>query len=585
MAYVDPIDLDLFKLGDLGTLQARDVTDAIVSFSTSLSISGSSEVKVGIVDPDFAMASANYFQIRRDIFYRNLWFEIAAVETMRSESIHPLYNLECRSKGVQLMKRDKKPEAYRGMSGFEFAKKVAKDFKLNFVGQQATKKQSVVKGKSKDADDSVWTVLQSLASEQQFICFESEGTLFFCSEKFLLGKWGSEKYKFGEARFIPFFWPETDDPVFLEARDQYQIIDQPNIRRSDDDIRAAEGTMLVDRLNGVHLRPGMTIWLGGIPDFESFYIITDVSFEEGVPDPVQVSFRVPLDPKKESISTKGTKASTTTTGNTGQSNAIGNPPSDPGNPTGSGQTRFLTAKEAKAYTADALSRLNYKGSNGNLINGAVQRAVNQLNNKVPLAEIEKRINQTPAVTVSEKSIIFKIYSYYALGFPATALGVAGGVNDSVVAEKKTDLEYNYKPDTANKTPDSSTTRPPGSQASTSNFEQSTSTLTGVGSLPQQVTKEIKEFVKTRSRGLVQSEIDLVTQLALQDAVLIYKISATGQKISKYAYFYNLAKTDPKYSVAMRRLRYQAIRIKAVYSQIDRAISESDLVNAGAFAQV
>ena len=142
MAYVDPIDLDLFKLGDLGTLQARDVTDAIVSFSTSLSISGSSEVKVGIVDPDFAMASANYFQIRRDIFYRNLWFEIAAVETQRSESIHPLYNLECRSKGVQLMKRDKKPEAYRGMSGFEFAKKVAKDFKLNFVGQQATKKLS-----------------------------------------------------------------------------------------------------------------------------------------------------------------------------------------------------------------------------------------------------------------------------------------------------------------------------------------------------------------------------------------------------------------------------------------------------------
>ena len=41
------------------------------------------------------------------------------------------------------------------------------------------------------------------------------------------------------------------------------------------------------------LRPGMTIYVDGVPTFEDFYLITDVSFDHMSTTPVQISFRKP----------------------------------------------------------------------------------------------------------------------------------------------------------------------------------------------------------------------------------------------------------------------------------------------------
>lgn len=305
MAAFIPIDNNLIKIGDLSTNEMRDVSQQILNFEVSLTMDGASELTIEILDVDFSFAKANYFQVRRDVSYQDMRFEIAVVDVSRSESVHPVYRLSCRNKNVQMMKRDKSPEAYRATSASEYAKLVAKRFNMNAFVEDTTKKQSIVKGRSSKADESVWDVLQRSANDAQFVCFETNNVLFFCSQQFLLNKWGDPRYKFGSATFIPFGWPDPNDEAFPGAKERYVLMDMPTFRRSDDDPMDAEGELVVERTNGRLLRPGMTIWVGGIPDFEAVYLITAVEFSEGVPDPVRLQFRSPIEPDEDQSSNTG----------------------------------------------------------------------------------------------------------------------------------------------------------------------------------------------------------------------------------------------------------------------------------------
>jgi hypothetical protein len=306
MASFDPIDKDLFQIGDIATDQMRDISEFVTSFDVSFSMDASSELSIEILDPDFKFGGANYFQIRRDILYNRNIFEIAAVEVSGSQSEHPLYRIQARNKGVQMMKRDKTPEAYRGISSSDYARTVAKKFNLDVVIEETTKKQSIVKGRSGKNDESVWDVLQRSANDAQFVCFEVDGILFFCSQQFLLGKWGDPKYKYGDATFIPYGWPEPNETAFPGAGSKYVLIDLPQVRRSDDNPMDSEGSINVERTNGRLLRPGMTVTLNGIPDFEALYLITSVDFSEGTPDPVRIGLRTPVKPTEDQKRNTGT---------------------------------------------------------------------------------------------------------------------------------------------------------------------------------------------------------------------------------------------------------------------------------------
>jgi hypothetical protein len=561
MRFFDPIDINLFNLGDLPTFSSRDVTSAITTFSVDFSLSGSSQLAVGLIDPNFAMASANYFQIRRDIYYRSERFEISAVETSPSESIHPLYNLECRSKYVQLMKRDKKPEAYRGMSAYNFAAAIADRYKMNFVGERTTKKQAIVKGKSNNSDDSVWTVLQSLASEQQFVCFESVGTLFFCSEKFLLGKWGDERFTYGDLKFIPFFWPETTDPVFASAKDKYILMDQPTVRRSDDDIKAADGSMLVDRVNGTILRPGMTIYLGGIPDFEGLYLITDVSFQEGSPEPVQVQFRTPVDPKKENISSSRASGGTSAAGaGTNQPFTLGRLPA-------------LNAAGSQRYTVQALSKMQYSGRNSNIIIKAVTAAVGKLNLKQPIADIERFLREYPGLSLAEREIAKNIYVHYALGLPDSAFAVAGGQSSTALLEKNLQYEAAYTTRATNPTPTNRSSTVTADTAS-----RTAEALTGPGAttrniiptqpLPSSVATNINSYLtKNKPSSVTAAQLTDIKGEVYDKAVSMWKKSRSG-RVSDYKSLHK------SWSGVTSRFKYNALRQTSVFDVLVPAASSS-----------
>lgn len=431
MSYFAPINSDLFRIVGLGIAQQASFLNAVINIEASLTMSGSSEVSVTVVDPDFTFVTNNYFQIRRSVIYRGMEFEVAAVEVSRSEALHPQYTIQCRSKPVQLMKRDKGPEAYNGISGYDLAQRMASRYGFNFVGELSAKKQAIVKIQSTNTDESVWSALSGLASEQQFVFFESEKTLFFCSEKFLLGKWGDPSFAYGNFRVVPYIWPDPSPGVFPTAKDKYILMDIPTIRRSDDEITAASGSMVADRVNGVNLRPGMTVHIGGIPSFDGPYLITDVSFKEGVPDPVQVQFRTPVEPRPETTTSAGTPATSSRPPSSSSSSNQISPA--PGAPTAISQTE---TSRVRYYTATWLARTNYPGAETRAIMRSVLEAVRRRKTGSQLLSVLQYISGLQGISTSAKNLIREIFNGYMSGKNVNAIPLAGGISATKMSERR-----------------------------------------------------------------------------------------------------------------------------------------------------
>ena len=304
------IDSTLITLENLTTKEVGQIAEYITDFSVSYRIDGAAEISFSVIDPDFKMSQANYFQIRRNMVYRGQPYEIAAVEVGRGPGSSPQVTVQARSAFVQLMKRDKQPRALGSVSAYEFARLAANRFFLKFYGQSNPTTQSQFQVSSGNNDESIWDVLGRAASALQYVLFEADGTLFFASQSFLLGKLGIDTdpsniftsegsitaFGINNLQYVPFTYPTP------ETEKRFILLDMPRVRRSDNDPLEGAGSVVVDRRNGVNIRPGMTVGLRGMPNVDGLYLVTAVEVQEGVPDPVNVTFQTAVapDPKKVS---------------------------------------------------------------------------------------------------------------------------------------------------------------------------------------------------------------------------------------------------------------------------------------------
>jgi hypothetical protein len=132
--------------------------------------------------------NANYFQIRQKVKVAGEYFEIASLEVRQGAGGEEVL-MECRLTGVQKLKRDKGKAVYSGGSATSFAAERARTVGLSFFGENSTAKSSISRVRNDKADESTWNVMDRLAKDNQFLIFESDGRLFFCSQHFLLGKY------------------------------------------------------------------------------------------------------------------------------------------------------------------------------------------------------------------------------------------------------------------------------------------------------------------------------------------------------------------------------------------------------------
>jgi len=204
------------------------------------------------------------------------------------------------------MKRDRTPSKITG-TGTEFVKRAALKYGLKFWGQQTSKKQNITKAGGDKQAESLWEVIGKLAGDAKFVVFEVDGYLIFASEKYILHKWGADteerivtdkktkKKRIETWKYIPLQYPT----VTKGTPGYFFPLQWPTINLSDNDPFYGDGTMLLDRTNATQIRPGMTAYIGDVPNLNGYYLIESVSFTDRTPDPVTVRFRKPARGEKE----------------------------------------------------------------------------------------------------------------------------------------------------------------------------------------------------------------------------------------------------------------------------------------------
>jgi GTPase SAR1 family protein len=343
-----------FLLGivELSSEQAINISRAIQSVSVSFSMDLCPQVTVQLFDVNMKMLENNYFNVGREFVYKSsqyntltkpgmkkkntrhnvaapnlgeseleyniLMFELTSVSVSPGQGSSPSITLELRSRSVMQMKRDRKPGSITG-KGHVFVQQAARAYGITSYTETTQKDKKINKASTDKRADSLWDVLSSLASEAKFSIFEIDGILVFASMRNLYGRWGPEQFvglvydeKTNKRDFrLMNSWyvnyPYESGEGFLESRkvlinglaNDSELsrllvpLQCPTFRRSDSDIYQVEGSMSLDRHNAMVLRPGMTIYVDGVPTFEDFYLITEVSFEHMSTNPVQISFKKP----------------------------------------------------------------------------------------------------------------------------------------------------------------------------------------------------------------------------------------------------------------------------------------------------
>jgi len=302
-------------------LQA-DISTHVTQVSVSYSISLVSELSFDVVDVDLLMSRNNYFILGRDVIYEThtlgridsytgearpvqQLFEIADVTVSQGPGGSAVYSVKCYTKAVQQMKRDKKPGSIKG-NGSQYIRNAARKYGLDVYYEETSRAKTISKSSGSKQTESVWEVMLRLADDAKFVLFEVDGILVFASEKFLMHKWGTniryiektvadpktkkKKKKRLARRFIPLQWPNSGEG-YIGTPGYFRLIERPTFRKSANDPYAGEGSCSVERFNATQIRPGMTAYVGRVPNMSGYYLIDSVSFNEMVPDPVSVSFR------------------------------------------------------------------------------------------------------------------------------------------------------------------------------------------------------------------------------------------------------------------------------------------------------
>jgi hypothetical protein len=310
------------------------ILNNILSMKVSYSISAATAVTFEVVDPGFELTKNNYFQVGQTLVYRShntnalvtgsrpllgveayvgYLIEIADVEISQGQGNSPIVRVQCYTKAIQQMKRDRNPGAVKG-SGAQFVRNAAKKYGLGCIAQETSQSQNITQASGEDVADSLWDVISRLASESKdekknpFIVFEADGILYFGSQQWLMYKWGLDEYtqsvwnkklKKWEQRKRKVTYlhypPRLDSSGNVDKR--FVLNQLPTMHKSENDPMEGDGSCIVDRINGVRLRPGMTVNVGNVPWFTDDFLITSVDYDEMSPDPVAVRFATP--PRQE----------------------------------------------------------------------------------------------------------------------------------------------------------------------------------------------------------------------------------------------------------------------------------------------
>ena len=261
------------------------IIEAVTEFTIDLTSKGASQIKLGIVDWDFSILSTGLFRRRTPMTYGDLKMEIAVVETGDSPSPRGIQIIG-RSSGVQAFKRNKTTVVRRNLSPSDFLRIEAGLVGATVVAQPSPKRSSISRKSTDSQFESTWDVMSKLANELGYLFFEANNVFYFGQPTWFVTRTDATKHQ------IAFTMTETEENV------RFPVFGTPECRMSEDDLRAATVTLMLDRTNATTIRPGDLVEFSGVPTFEGDYIVSAVGWSVLKPgEPVSVSLETPIDPE------------------------------------------------------------------------------------------------------------------------------------------------------------------------------------------------------------------------------------------------------------------------------------------------
>jgi hypothetical protein len=271
----------------------RDATEAVLDIRRNYTMDAGAQISINIYDDECKMLKAGYFRNGTEYKWGGEDWIVNAVSIQQGEGNGALVNMELLERKFHLMKNNFQPQNFRAANGFSFAEKIAKKYQLKFVGEKVKGKQETIKIKSKNNKESVWSVLQRSASDNQYLCFIADKTLFFASPKYLIGRWGTKEISYkptAKAKEEPFLFVPLVYPTPEETKDFF-LVGLPNMRRALDSKKEAEGSASLVGPSARNLRAGMTVMVYGLGRaFDLAYLITSVDFDEYTAEPTEINF-------------------------------------------------------------------------------------------------------------------------------------------------------------------------------------------------------------------------------------------------------------------------------------------------------
>jgi len=189
----------------IGSTPQDDISDRVTELSVNLTTDEVSQIQMTVTDRNLEMLKANYFQIRQPVQYLGNVFEIAAMEV--SQGAEEQVTLQLRPSATQQLKRDKASQV-SASGGLEYVARKAREVGLRLFMEFSSPTAAAIESESTPKDtstntgqnngptaaDSAWDTIKKVADDYQYIVFEIDNRLFFCSEPFLLGKFGVAGY-------------------------------------------------------------------------------------------------------------------------------------------------------------------------------------------------------------------------------------------------------------------------------------------------------------------------------------------------------------------------------------------------------
>lgn len=198
-----------------GVSPKDNIADMVTSMEISLTMDAVSQLSITVADPGLRMFKANYFQLRQPVQYLDMKFEMASIEVSPG-SVAEQVRIDCRNFASQKMKQEKGATVFNGGSASFLAAQKARQFELRFFGEETPPKDNISRVQNENNDESTWDVLKRLAGDNQYVMFETENRLFFCSQQFLMGKYAVIGAGISVPDFLatPVYWGNSaPDPV------------------------------------------------------------------------------------------------------------------------------------------------------------------------------------------------------------------------------------------------------------------------------------------------------------------------------------------------------------------------------------